>query len=106
MNSGFWYIKAARGAKAKGLQTQEGFVVLKGSTIASSTLDSFVERLVVNREDLIISGKIQVMNDEYIVMEDLLFSSPSLAAAIVMGRSANGLTEWKDKYGKSLKDII
>ncbi|MER2169294.1 MAG: DUF4357 domain-containing protein [Psychrobacillus psychrodurans] len=39
-------------------------------------------------------------------MEDLLFSSPLLAAAIVIGRSANGLTEWKDRYGKSLKDIV
>lgn len=105
-NSEFWYINAARGAKAKGIQTQEGFVVLKGSRIASSTVDSFVERLAAKREDLIASGKVQIMNEEYIVMEDLLFSSPSLAAAIVMGRSANGLTEWKDRYGKSLKDIV
>lgn len=106
INNEFWYINAARGAKAKGIQTQEGFVVLKGSRIASSTVDSFVERLAAKREDLIASGKVQIMNEEYIVMEDLLLSSPSLAAAIVMGRSANGLTEWKDKYGKSLKDIV
>ncbi|WP_394371575.1 DUF4357 domain-containing protein [Candidatus Sulfidibacterium hydrothermale] len=37
-------------------------------------------------------------------MEDYEFSSPSTAAAIVMGRNANGLTEWKLKDGTTLKD--
>ncbi len=104
-NSEVWYINAARGAKAKGIQTQEGFVVLEGSRIAINTVDSFSERLKAKREDFIHSKKVQLKNDEYVVMEDLLFSSPSLAASIVMGRSANGLIEWKDTNGKSLKDI-
>ena len=38
-------------------------------------------------------------------MEDLLFSSPSAAADIVMGRSANGLIEWKDVNGRTIKDL-
>ncbi len=37
--------------------------------------------------------------------EDYLFSSPSTAAAIVLGRNANGLTEWKLKSGISLKEF-
>lgn len=101
-----WNIKAARGANARGVQTQEGFVVLRSSKIANSTVDSFSESLTAKRDDLIHSNKVQIINDEYEVMEDLLFSSPSLAAAIVMGRSANGLTEWKDTYGKSLRDLV
>ena len=104
-NSEVWYINSARGAKAKGIQTQEGFVVLKGSRIASSIVDSFSESLNARREDLIQSNKVQIFNDEYVVMDDLLFSSPSLAATIVMGRSANGLTEWKDRIGRTLKDL-
>ena len=99
------YIKAARGANARGTQSQEGFVVFAGSKIADSTVDSFSERLAAKRNDLIQSGKIQINDNNYVVMEDLLFSSPSLAAAVVMGRSANGLTEWKDKYGKALKEL-
>lgn len=35
----------------------------------------------------------------------LFFSSPSTAAVIITGRNANGLTEWKTKTGKTLKDI-
>lgn len=99
------YINAARGAKARGAQSQEGFIVFAGSKIANSTVESFSERLAVKRNDLILSNKIQVIDNEYVVMEDLLFSSPSLAAAVVMGRSANGLTEWKDRYGKVLKEL-
>ena len=39
------------------------------------------------------------------ISEDYLFSSPSTAAVIVMGRNANGLTEWKLKDGTTLKDF-
>ncbi|MBV5334912.1 MAG: DUF4357 domain-containing protein, partial [Sulfuricurvum sp.] len=50
--------------------------------------------------------KIITENDgKLIIQTDYLFSSPSAAAAIVMGRSANGLTEWKSKSGKSLKEL-
>lgn len=35
----------------------------------------------------------------------LLFSSPSYAAMFVIGKSANGLTSWKDESGRSLKEI-
>ena len=99
------YIKGARDANAKGVQTQEGFVVLQGSRIASSVVNSYSERLEAKRNDLIRTQKVLIQNGEFVVMEDLLFSSPSLAADIVMGRSANGLTEWKNKYGTMLKDL-
>jgi hypothetical protein len=41
----------------------------------------------------------------YAFTKDVEFSSPSAAAAVVHGGSANGLTAWKDKNGKSLKDL-
>ena len=37
--------------------------------------------------------------------EDHVFSSPSTAAVMVLGRNANGLTEWKLKDGTTLKDF-
>ena len=37
--------------------------------------------------------------------DDYIFNSPSTAAVMVMGRNANGLTEWKSKDGKTLKDF-
>ena len=42
---------------------------------------------------------------EGVLQEDVLFSSPSYAAMFVIGKSANGLTSWKDEDGHSLKEI-
>lgn len=101
-----FYIEGARGAQARGIQTQEGFVVLANSKIADSYVKSYGERAIVKRNELIQSEKVKEIQGEFIVQEDLLFSSPSAAADFVMGRSANGLTEWKNKYKKSLKDLV
>ena len=41
-----------------------------------------------------------------ILQEDVLFKSPSYAAAFIIGGHANGLTEWKLSDGKTtLKDM-
>lgn len=95
-----YVIEAARGANARGVQTNEGFVVFKGSRIADSELPSTPPPVMAKRAFLIAEGYIE----EFVVMKDLLFSSPSLAAAVVMGRSANGLIEWKLNNGSTLKD--
>ncbi len=34
------------------------------------------------------------------------FSSPSAAACFVLGTSANGWTEWKDKSGRTLDELF
>ena len=41
-----------------------------------------------------------------IFTEDYNFSSPSASAAVVLARSANGWTEWKDKHGKSMDEKL
>jgi len=104
LNSNF-FIKAARGANAQGQQTSDGFVVLKDSEIASSTVDSYPEGWKNSRQELINNKTIVEKNGKLIFENDYLFNSPSAAAAIVMGRSANGLMEWKNSKGKSLKDM-
>jgi hypothetical protein len=100
-----FFIKAARGANAQGQQTSDGFVVLKDSEIASSTVDSYPDGWKNSRQELIDNGTIIAKNGKLIFSNDYLFNSPSAAAAIVMGRSANGLMEWKNHKGKSLKDM-
>jgi len=96
-----FYIKAARGANATGQSTSDGFVVFKDSVIADSTTNSFPQNWEKLRNSLI-KNKIIEQNT---FTKDCLFSSPSSAAAIVMGRSANGLTEWKTEDGRILKTI-
>lgn len=100
-----FYLRGARGAEATGEPTSDGFVVYKGSKAAKDTTNSMNFNLVKLREkltyDAIFIDKVEFLE----FSEDFLFSSPSAAAAIVMGRSANGLTEWKLKSGKTLKEF-
>lgn len=100
-----FYINAARGADAKGQMTNEGFVVLRNSKIATLPTTSFPEKLISLRKSLIDDGIVTSIDSKLIFKEDYLFSSPSAAAAVVMGRSANGLREWKLKDGRILKAV-
>lgn len=100
-----FFIKSARGADAQGEPTSEGFVVLKGSKAAAIIVNSMPPSFIRTRR-ILIEDKILIDKTEYFEFaEDFIFSSPSSAAVMVMGRSANGLTEWKTKDGKTLKDF-
>ncbi|MAT59112.1 MAG: methionine sulfoxide reductase [Ignavibacteriae bacterium] len=98
-----FFIKAARGADAQGEPTSDGFVVFKGSKAAISIVNSMTDNFKVLRQKLIDKGVLKESNNFYFFPEDYIFSSPSTAASIVLGRNANGLTEWKLKNGKNLK---
>ncbi len=96
-------IRAARGADAQGNPTSDGFVVFKGSKAAGSTVNSISPSFLNLRKSLIDKGVLKLAGESYEFSEDYIFSSPSTAALIVMGRNANGLTEWKLSNGKTLK---
>ena len=98
-NEQFFYIKGVRGAEAVGKMTSEGFVVLKDSLIANEVVESFSDNLAKHR------NKLLEKSNGFSLSENVLFSSPSMAASIIMGRSANGLTNWKLKNGKSIKEL-
>lgn len=99
-----YFIKSARGANGKAVVTNEGVVVIEGSEIATSTVPSMASAFVNQRQKLIDQGVIKKTNGKLVFTKDYLFSSPSTAAAVVMGRNANGRIEWKDSKGKTLKE--
>lgn len=98
------YIKA-KGIKARGYETSRGFVVLEGSEAVSEEVPSIHQYLTNLRSDLVKKGVLKDQDGHFIFSEDYLFSSPSTAAGVVQGRSANGRTNWKDANGKTLKAI-
>lgn len=98
-------IVSARGANAHGEPSTDGFVVFRGSRIANSVVPSITASFKKLRDELILNGIISIQGETLQFTEDYIFSSPSTAAVIVMGRNANGLTEWKLKDGTSLKDF-
>lgn len=100
-----FFIKAARGADAQGEPSSDGFVVFKNSKAAGSTVTSITQNFVTLRQRLIDQNVLINEGESFVFSEDYIFSSPSTAAAIVLGRNSNGLTEWKLQDGKTLKDF-
>lgn len=100
----YYYIEAARGADARAAITNEGVVVVEGSQVAKSTVPSMNPSMIELRQKLIEQSIIADSDGKLIFSQDYLFSSPTTAATIVMGRNANGRTEWKDLKKRSLKD--
>lgn len=91
-------IKNVGKVEANGAQTSEGFVVLQGSRI-SPIDDDTVPAVIKERRQ-------KAQHDEnYVLQEDLLFTSPSYAAMFVIGKSANGLVSWKTADGRTLKSL-
>jgi hypothetical protein len=90
--------KSGRLIEASCKQTNEGFVVLKGSLIETIDFDSIPPGIKERRQ----KAKIDANG---ILQEDILVSSPSYAAAFVIGGHVNGLLEWKTEDGVSLKEI-
>lgn len=101
-NTVIFSISSARGANAKGCLVSDGFAVLKDSVMASSTVPSIDQSIVRQREFLLESG---VVNENYTFVKDYIFTKPSSAASVVMGRNANGRTEWKTSDKRTIKDI-
>ena len=50
-------------------------------------------------------GVLAMQGALYQFTQDYTFSAPSTAAAVVLGRSANGRVEWKAVDGRTLKEI-
>ncbi len=99
-----FYVSAVIGANGIGKPTSEGFVVFENSQVADPVTNSYPKTMQKLRDTLISEEIIKKDGDKMIIKRDYLFSSSSSAAMIIMGRSANGLTEWKLKSGKTLQD--
>ena len=95
----------SKGIEARGTDSPEGFVVRAGSTAVKSAAPSIQAFLVELRQALEDKGVLTDVGNVFRLAQDYSFNSPSTAAGVLLGRSANGRTEWKDKKGHSLKEI-
>jgi hypothetical protein len=96
-----------KGAKARGHRTAGGFVVFNGSTAVLQERPSAKKwpYVITLRQQLIADGALIREGRLYRFTKDVEFSSPSAAAAVIEGGSANGLIEWRTKDGKVLKEL-
>ncbi|WP_205904660.1 GIY-YIG nuclease family protein [Diaphorobacter sp. HDW4A] len=87
---------------AEAEKTDEGFVVRAGANVAEKMRESLSGGYRALREKLKSSGAIAHQNGQLKLLKDHLFTSPSQAAAILVGYAINGRDCWKTSSGISL----
>lgn len=95
------------GLKATGHLTPNGIVVLAKSQAALNLRPSAKDYpWVLNAREQLVKDNVLIEADGCLVFtKDQEFSSPSAAAVVIHGGTANGRTAWKDSSGKTLKQL-
>lgn len=91
-------------AYAEGEYTEDGLLVFKGSKAQPDEVKSIIPSITTLRKALLEKGILKADNGVLLFTENYTFNSPSTAAMVVMGRTANGWIEWKDKNGQTLDE--
>ena len=99
------FICKGKKAYAEGEITDDGFVVYKGGKCNLNEAPSQNKYRRDLRERLIKDDILIQENDVLIFQTDHIFSSPSAASTIILARSSNGWTDWKNKQGKTLDEL-
>jgi hypothetical protein len=102
----FLFCKApSKKISAKGYAHPGGFVVCAESLVAIDEQNAIHPYMSAIRKDLVDKCVLIRHGAHYRFTQDYDLSSPSTAAGVVLGRTANGRTEWKDASGNKLNKI-
>lgn len=96
------YAKGRAGQYEAKAEYDNGTIIIKKGTkiapiITNRKLPANVLELRENRE---------VVSEENILLEDIIVTTPSMAATFITGNISNGYRVWKTEEGKKLGDII
>lgn len=80
---------------AKAIEADGEFILLSGSMGSLKERESFHDRLKAVRDEALASGRARKLDESnFVVDQDIAFSSPSAAAVFLFGTSRNGRTDW------------
>lgn len=100
------YSLSGKEAEGKGYESPNGFTVLQGARGRKECVSSATEKIHRKRDELVEQSILTEEEEALTLTQDYEFRSPSAAAEIFLGRTANGLTEWKHtKTDKTLKKM-
>ena len=91
--------------KASMKETDQGFIVIKGSEAKKDLSISCTETYRNLRRKLLETEIMVQRNDKLIFAEDAIFNSPSAASNMVLGRNSNGFTEWVNNKGLTFREV-
>jgi predicted GIY-YIG superfamily endonuclease len=90
---------------AKMYINNQGFIVTKGSQAKKNLSKSCTITYRKLRQKLLDTEILKDNGEFYEFIEDTIFSSPSAASNMILGRNSNGYTEWVSEDGISLKKL-
>jgi len=89
---------------ASGIYTNEGLVVLKGSSAPYISTRKTDARMVEKRDELVSKGILVKQGDNVVFTKDYLFKTPSGASCFLLLGSSNGWVDWKTAQGVTLHE--
>jgi hypothetical protein len=92
-------------ASARAVQTDEGFVILRGSTALSRMAPQMNPGAREVKQDLIKRGVLVAKGAVLEFRQDSQCLSPNQAASIIFGNAVNARKAWKTTTGRTLKEI-
>jgi len=99
------YLIKTKTFEATMTETDQGYIVAKGSEAKKSLSNSCTETYRNMRRKLIETKVMIESGDKLTFAEDAIFSSPSAASNMILGRNSNGFTEWINKKGLTFKEV-
>lgn len=94
------------GASGTGAPAEDGFAVYAGATIRQKVVPSAQQTIGPMRERLVESGVLIERDGRLMFAQNYQFGSPSSAAMVILGRTANGWREWKAQDGRTLDEVM
>ncbi len=94
-----------RSVDAQGEFVEDGLLVFAGSKARLHETPTAGPWLTSVRADLVRTGVLVQEGDSYKFTKDHLFSAPSTAASVVLGRRTNGWISWKYPDNRTLDEV-
>ncbi len=92
----------SKGIKATCICTNDHAYIVKAGSELVRDLTATCPASVPKRREL----EKDAINEDFVLVKDLAFKSPSAASAFVLGRSSNGKEDWKTEDGKKLGELL
>lgn len=99
------YFIKTKSFKARMIETDQGYIVEKGSEAKKGLSRSCTETYINMRRKLLETEILIAKGDKLVFAEDAVFNSPSAASNMVLGRNSNGFTEWVSSDGRTFKEV-
>lgn len=96
------YYCTRSGVDARAIYTNEGMVVLKGSSAPMNTKRKTTQDFYNKRDEFLNKGIVSQSNNCFIFERDFLFKTPSGASGFLLLATSNGWSDWKAENGTTL----